>query len=76
MGLAGFNNKPANYHHLTLSILQLERSSHHNICIFSAEYCQLSAPVNSLCEIFELCACSRYFACTQPIILIYVQGVQ
>lgn len=48
----------------------------HYICIFSAQYCQLSAPGNSQCEFLEFLACSVHSAYTQRITLVGVWRVQ
>lgn len=48
----------------------------HYICIFSAQYCQLSAPGNSQCEFLEFWACNVHSAYTQRITLVGAWRVQ
>ena len=48
----------------------------HNICIFIAQYCELSALRNLWFEILEFCACSRYNAYIQRVISFVVVVVQ
>ena len=53
-----------------------EASLLHNICIFIAQYCELSALRNLWFEILEFCACSRYNAYIQRVISFVVVVVQ
>ena len=48
----------------------------HNICIFIAQYCQLSARRNLWLEILEFLACSSYCVCIQCVMLFVSVAVQ
>ena len=56
--------------------IQTQASLLHNICIFIAQYCQLSARRNLWPEIFEFRACSSYYSCIQCVMLFWNVVVQ